>query len=71
MAHPSHAPRYDDGAPVTVPVPRFPGMDWLPGDEKVAQVPVALLLATRGRCSCADCCEGFVAMMRRAQLRAV
>jgi hypothetical protein len=72
MAHPSHARSYDDNAaPATVPVPRFPGMDWPGGDEEVAQVPVALLLAMRGRCSCHDCCENFVALTRRARLRAV
>jgi hypothetical protein len=55
---------------MTVPVPRFEGMDW-PGDSEVAQVPVALILAARGRCSCDSCCEGFVHMMRRMRLKAV
>jgi hypothetical protein len=45
-------------------------MDW-PGDDEVAQVPVALILAARGRCSCDSCCEGFVHMMRRMRLKAV
>ena len=70
MAHLARS--YDDNAaPVTVPVPRFPGMDWPGGDENVAQVPVALLLAMRGKCSCPECCDGFVALVRRAQLRVV
>lgn len=71
MAHRSHARSYDDDVPMTVPVPRFPGMDWPGGDDEVAQVPVALLLAMRGQCSCQDCCEGFVALVRRSRLRAV
>lgn len=71
MARPLHSPTYDDAAaPVTVPVRRVPGMQW-PGDGDVAQVPVALLLAARGRCSCDDCCEGFVRLLRRQRLRAV
>jgi hypothetical protein len=70
MALPAHRPSTDDQVPVTVPVPRFPGMDW-PGEDEVAQVPVALILAARGRCSCESCCEGFVHMMRRVRLRAV
>ena len=61
---------HDDDVPKTVPVPRFPGMEW-PGDDEVAQVPVALILASRGRCSCDSCCEGFVQMMRRVRLKAV
>lgn len=67
-----HAARsYDDNAaPVTVAVPRYPGMTW-PGDDEVAQIPVALLLASRGRCSCPECVDGFVHMMRRSCLRAV
>ena len=60
----------EDELPVTVPVPRFEGMSW-PGEDEVAHVPVALLLAARGRCSCDACCEGFVAMMRRVRLKAV
>jgi hypothetical protein len=55
---------------MTVPVPRFRGMDW-PGEDDVAHVPVALILAGRGRCSCQSCCEGFVHMVRRARLKAV
>lgn len=70
MVHAAHS--YDDNAaPVTVPVPRFSGLDWPGGDDEVAQVPVALILAMRGRCSCPDCCDGFVALTRRARLRAV
>ena len=65
-----HLPDRPEYLPRTVPVPRFPGMDW-PGDDEVAQVPVALILAARGRCSCDPCCEGFVAMMRRLRLKAV
>jgi hypothetical protein len=61
---------HDDELPLTVPVPRFDGMSW-PGDDEVAQVPVALLLAARGRCSCDACCEGFVHMTRRLRLKAV
>lgn len=74
MAHGDapHARAYDDNAaPRTVPVPRVPGLEWPGGDDEVAQVPVALLLAMRGQCSCDDCCEGFVALTRRAQLRLV
>lgn len=71
MPRPAHAPSFDDDAtPMTVPVERLPGMDW-PGDDDVIQVPVALLLAARGRCSCDDCCENFVHMLRRTRLRAV
>jgi hypothetical protein len=61
---------YHDQVPMTVPVPRFEGMDW-PGDTEVAQVPVALLLAARGECSCESCCEAFVRLVRKARLRAV
>ena len=61
---------HEDDVPMTVPVPRFPGMDW-PGDDEVAHVPVALILAARGRCSCESCCEGFVHMMRRVRIKAV
>jgi len=69
--HAAHAPAYDDdAAPMTVPVERIPDMDW-PGEDEVVQVPVALLLAARGRCSCDDCCESFVHMLRRARLKAV
>lgn len=71
MARSAHAPAYDDDAPpMTVPVTRFPGMQW-PGDDEVVQVPVALLLAARGKCSCQECCEGFVHMLRRARLKPV
>lgn len=54
----------------TVPLPRFAGMDW-PGDDEVAHVPVALLLAARGECSCDACCERFVHLVRRSRLRSV
>jgi hypothetical protein len=57
-------------APVTVPVPRTAGLDW-PGDGEVAFVPAALMLAASGRCSCDNCVDGFVHMMRRTRLRAV
>jgi hypothetical protein len=57
-------------APVTVPVPRAPGVDW-PGDGEVAFVPAALMLAARGRCSCPSCVDGFVHMLRRSRLQAV
>jgi hypothetical protein len=60
----------EDDELMTVPVPRFPGMDW-PGDDQVAQIPAALILAARGRCSCQSCCEGFVHMMRRVRMKAV
>ena len=71
MTSPAHAPSYrDDALPMTVPVERFPGMQW-PGDDEVVHVPVALLLAARGRCSCDDCCENFVHMLRRTRLKAV
>ena len=70
MAHPARS--YDDhAAPVTIPVPRYAGLDWPGGDDQVAQVPVALILAMRGKCSCQDCCENFMALTRRARLRAV
>lgn len=68
MAHTLTAIKND--APVTVPVPRAPGLDW-PGDGEVAWVPAALMLAVRGRCSCENCVDGFVHMMRRTQLQAV
>ena len=68
MAHTLTAIKND--APVTVPVPRTPGLDW-PGEGDVAFVPAALMLAARGRCSCAECVDGFVHMMRRTRLRAV
>lgn len=61
---------HHDQLPMTLPVPRFEGMAW-PGDDEVAQVPVALLLAARGECSCEGCCEAFVRLVRRARLRAV
>lgn len=71
MALPAHRlSTAADDVPMTVPLPRFAGMDW-PGEDEVAQVPVALILAARGRCSCAACCEGFVHMMRRLRLKAV
>jgi hypothetical protein len=68
---PSHGtdPSYDDDVPMTVPVPRFDGMQW-PGEGDVAHIPVTLILAARGRCSCQECCEGFVALLRRSRLRA-
>ena len=71
MARTAHrfAPHHDQ-VPLTVPVPRFEGMEW-PGSEEVAQVPVALLLAARGECSCEGCCERFARLMRKAQLRVV
>ena len=68
MAHTLTAIKND--APATIPVPRSPGIDW-PGEGDVAFVPAALLLAARGRCSCDNCVDGFVHMMRRAQLQAV
>ena len=68
MAHTLTAIKND--APVTVPLPRTPGMTW-PGDGPVAMIPAALMLAARGRCSCDSCVDGFVHMMRRAQLQAV
>lgn len=71
MARTAHRfAEHHDRVPMTVPVPRFEGMDW-PGDEEVAQVPVALLLAARGECSCDSCCEGFVRLVRKSRLRAV
>lgn len=57
-------------APALVPVPRVPAMDW-PGDGPVAFVPAALMLAARGRCSCPDCVEAFVHLVRRSRLQAV
>jgi hypothetical protein len=71
MAVPAHRfTTHGDDVPMTIPVPRFPGMQW-PGNDDVAQVPVALILAGRGRCSCQSCCEGFVHMLRRVRLRPV
>ena len=67
MLHPSTVA---DDAPVTIPIPRVPGMHW-PGGGDVAFVPAALLLAARGRCSCPDCVDGFVHMVRRSRLQAV
>jgi hypothetical protein len=68
MSHPARS--YDDNAaPRTVPVPRFPGLDWPGPEEEVAQVPVALILAMRGRCSCTECVDGFVSQTRRGRLR--
>jgi hypothetical protein len=61
---------HHDQVPLTVPLPRFEGMDW-PGDERSAEVPVALLLASRGECSCDGCCEAFVHLVRKARLHAV
>jgi hypothetical protein len=68
MAHTLTASKND--APVTIPVPRTPGLDW-PGEGDVAFVPAALVLAARGRCSCDNCVDGFVHMMRRTRLRVV
>lgn len=65
-----HVSTIADDAPVTIPIQRVPGMDW-PGDGEVAFVPAALLLAARGRCSCPDCVDGFVHMLRRSRLQAV
>ena len=71
MTSPAHRfSTHGDDMPVTVPVRRVPGIDW-PGDDEYAQVPVALLLAARGRCSCDACCDGFVHMLRRSRLKAV
>ena len=60
----------ENDTPVTVPIPRVPGVDW-PGGGEVAFVPAALLLAARGRCSCPPCTEGFVHLLRRTRLRTV
>lgn len=57
-------------APVTVPLPRSEAAGW-PGEGEVAFVPAALLLAARGRCSCATCVDGFVHLLRRSRLQAV
>ena len=65
-----HVSTIADDAPVTIPIPRVAGMDW-PGEGDVAFVPAALLLAARGRCSCPDCVDGFVHMLRRSRLQAV
>ncbi|MCW2500063.1 MAG: hypothetical protein JWN87_1739 [Frankiales bacterium] len=59
----------ENDAPVTVPVRRTTAVDW-PGDGEVAFIPAALMLAARGRCSCATCVDGFVALLRRSQVRA-
>jgi hypothetical protein len=68
MAH--HLSAIKNDAPVTIPVPRTPDLDW-PGDGDVAHVPAALMLAAYGRCSCDNCIDGFVHMMRRTRLKAV
>ena len=68
MAHSLTAIKND--APFTVPVPRTPDLDW-PGGGSVAQIPAGLMLAAYGRCSCDSCIDGFVHMMRKAQLSAV
>lgn len=78
VTHPRHVHTPDvhtpdvhtDDLPVTVPIPRRPGIDW-PGDGEVAFVPAALLLAARGRCSCSTCIDGFVHLLRRTRLQAV
>lgn len=60
----------DNAAPVTIPIPRRPGIEW-PGDGEVAFVPAALMLAARGRCSCPTCVDGFVRLLAKGRLRAV
>lgn len=67
-----HAVAHDLGnaAPVTVPVPRTPDMDW-PGDEPFAMIPAALLLSARGRCACDECIDGFVRLLARKRLQLV
>ena len=68
----SHPVAHDlgDGVPVTMPLPRTSHMRW-GGDEDIVQVPAGLLLAVRGRCSCEDCVDGFVNLLRRQRLHAV
>ena len=60
----------ENDAPVTVPFPRSEGIDW-PGTGELAFVPVALILAARGRCSCSTCTDGFVRLLARTRLQAV
>jgi hypothetical protein len=60
----------ENAAPVTIPIPRTAGVDW-PGNDEVAFVPAALMLAARGRCSCPPCTDGFVRLMARSRLRSV
>jgi hypothetical protein len=57
-------------APITIPLPRTAAGDW-PGEGEVAFVPASLILAAHGRCSCPNCIDGFVHMMRRTRLRTV
>ena len=68
----SHRVAHDLGnaAPVTVPLPRTPGMDW-PGEGPVAMVPAALLLSARGRCACDECVDGFVRLLARKRMQLV
>jgi hypothetical protein len=55
---------------VTVPLPRTTAPSW-PGSGEVAFVPAALMLAVRGRCSCPNCVDGFVRLLRRTRLHTV
>ncbi|MCU1592700.1 MAG: hypothetical protein JWO12_92 [Frankiales bacterium] len=68
VAHPVDVISND--APVTIPFPRTPDMDW-PGDSPVVHVPAALMLAATGRCSCDNCLDGFVRLLARSRMRAV
>jgi hypothetical protein len=61
---------FDDNVLITVPIPRTPGLAW-PGEGEVANVPAVLLQALYGRCTCANCCAGLAAVVRRSQLHAV
>ncbi len=59
----------ENAAPVTIPIPRTPEMDW-PGSGDTAFVPAALILAARGRCSCRTCLADFVRMHARTHVHA-
>ncbi len=65
-----HASFDVNAAPVTIPLPRHEAAGW-PARGEVAHVPVTLLLAACGRCSCPACTDGFVRFVAKARLRAV
>lgn len=57
--------------PVTVPVARTGGASRWPGAGAVAWVPVELLLASKGRCSCPPCVQSYVGERARGVLHLV
>lgn len=74
MTHPVEDHRLADvevnAAPMTIPLPRREAAGW-PARGEVAHVPVALLLAASGRCSCHACSANFARVVAKARLRAV